>query len=1413
MSIKFHHKFGKYLIILLLFGFILFLIGNTKAELPNEYVANYEIKSDYDKILGFFVQIDASSKIGQQIPTNIFSELSTSFQNIFPKFPQDYSFKVVYEQCLLLTNNLVNSSTEYQNNLGSFMSNCYKPFSDIIKTINSQYTITAKAKVSPQEGPAPITVTFDARESIDPSNETIPSKNFYWYYRDVDGQDKTIGNDSVVNTTFTKPGNYLVLLTVRSSNKQSKGIFDGEQTLSVNVTPTSAIISVYANGQKFKADTKIKIGTQEAQKGVVLDGSATMPIGGRKILSHIREINSKDGFSFFRTNDGAPSVIKISLPDQGEYTIKLTTVDNESNKLTEKFDLLVSDPVAIIKQSPELGNTSTTFNFDSSPSYAVLSNIKLYTREIFDQNGNKLDTFQGKSIKQNFKKPGSYTIKLSVEDELGQTNTDSVQIVVDSTDPVPQFTIEPTNERKNPSEFILNASSSQDIDKLNGNDSLSYEWKFSDGSNAKIIDTKNNNEQITVDFDSVGKHKIILIAKDSYGKIAEIQKEIDVKSTLRPQMFIAPITTIRGNPINFVVKSNQTIFTYNRDFSDGDKRTIQADKISHIFKKTGIYKVTLTVNGTNGMDNEVSKNVFVGEKDSPIAAYIVSNNSSQINTQNEICSEIIDGKNITYPAYQVKRQDEIKIDPSLSVNTKGENSDLSFYFQPHNGEIFKQDNFTYKFKDLGCEFIDMTVEDISLAKNDKTKIWFKVVNALPKLDNLMLSFPQYGNEMGIGFKENSVKDIFNDKLDPLIVKVSAQNPVDSDGFISYYKRYYYLKDDPANPIELKITPYNIPYTFFSLPRVPGEFMFGVTMYDNDDGKLSSEELIGNGPIVFFPPDVTRPDIPLVTIKTDQSSVEVGDEVTFDVISKIISDRADFIKDRTIYYDFDGDGEWDLVTKNDRTKYIYKKPSPDTGFKPRAAVIYRGYKGVSNGGNIIVKKGLKPMLLSDSFDKFAIFRDISIGDVFQKEVCLDQKECNQNSGNILTTGNVFSFTYPDYGKYIISLSINDKYANSSNKKWSLNLNSGNINSGDFHILSIPKANVESDNIQFFVGKNLDNSILYYIFYDNSRGTCYVDNDITIDSDGDGNKDNDKDFLCNELYFKKYEPKYESMTGRIYFTQLDSKIISKDFSISFLDFDVELDSETLIIYKDVQLLIDSIKETNITGSTESTFKILLVNLRDGLIDKINTKSNLVSIKDFLQKNEIKLSNEQNTILQSIFTKLTDKSVAAAGGGTEYEKSKAEILSILPDNLAVEIQSLFQEFESAELDSNSKISQQDQRKAILQKIVDNITKNVATDGTDIGENQVDPVYMKSIMLSICNIMKIYTIQSNACVSEDTKVVPENIPTESGVKKINRLKIILIILGSLVGLFVILVIIFAVKAKINQESEIEPETTTPKT
>ena len=85
------------------------------------------------------------------------------------------------------------TSLDYTSKLSMFLTNCYKPLSAILEKITTKYTISADAKVSPSSGPAPLTVTFDARASSDPSNDTIPTKNFFWYYKDTDGADKTIG--------------------------------------------------------------------------------------------------------------------------------------------------------------------------------------------------------------------------------------------------------------------------------------------------------------------------------------------------------------------------------------------------------------------------------------------------------------------------------------------------------------------------------------------------------------------------------------------------------------------------------------------------------------------------------------------------------------------------------------------------------------------------------------------------------------------------------------------------------------------------------------------------------------------------------------------------------------------------------------------------------------------------------------------------------------------------------------------------------------------------------------------------------------------------------------------------------------------------------------------------------------------
>ncbi|MEI8253841.1 MAG: hypothetical protein WCG25_09150 [bacterium] len=45
--------------------------------------------------------------------------------------------------------------------------------------------------------------------------------------------------------------------------------------------------------------------------------------------------------------------------------------------------------------------------------------------------------------------------------------------------------------------------------------------------------------------------------------------------------------------------------------------------------------------------------------------------------------------------------------------------------------------------------MDFTAEDSSVNKNSIARIRFKVYNALPKLDNIVLMYPQYGNEVGV----------------------------------------------------------------------------------------------------------------------------------------------------------------------------------------------------------------------------------------------------------------------------------------------------------------------------------------------------------------------------------------------------------------------------------------------------------------------------------------------------------------------------------------------------------------------------------------------------------------------------------------------------------------------------------------
>ncbi len=134
----------------------------------------------------------------------------------------------------------------------------------------------------------------------------------------------------------------------------------------------------------------------------------------------------------------------------------------------------------------------------------------------------------------------------------------------------------------------------------------------------------------------------------------------------------------------------------------------------------------------------------------------------------------------------------------------------------------------------------------------------------------------------------------------------------------------------------------------------------------------------------------------MTLVVDRPTAKVGEPVTLEAKSSVLTNSDDFIANRIIKYDFDGDGVDDLATKDTKVTYVYEK---DGIYTPRVKVTYRGRSGTAKGLDINVEKGTKAQFLYATLGNKIVIRDISLGDIVSKTFCLDLKTC-KTDGNLL-----------------------------------------------------------------------------------------------------------------------------------------------------------------------------------------------------------------------------------------------------------------------------------------------------------------------------------------------------------------------------------------------------------------------------
>ena len=1340
-------------------------------------------------------------------------------------------YDTVYQKCSLLTSEL-SQNYSYSNLKALLWNSCYKSLSDVASKITSSYTIKAEATANPAFGTAPLRVTFDARNSIDPSSETIPTDNFFRYYRDENWVDTPMWKWNVINYEFREAWKFVVHLVVRSSNVD-KWILDGEKDLTVNVSPKAANIVVYANTRRMQKDTPLKIWVTEWEKWVVFDGSATMPKWWRVIESHKWTItNSAVWFSWSKGWDGMPSYINLPLNGNWEYRVTLSTTDNEGNTVSETFYLYVSDPVTIIKQSPEKGTTSTTYTFDGSASYSILSRLNTYLWEIFNESGDKIATEQWKKMSYKFQSPWNYVVRLTVTDVTWQKNVEVRNLLVESTTPTPQFTSTPTKRWVKPSEFTLNASNSSDVDVINGVDSLEYNRTFST-NNVKIVSTENNNEKIVVQFDEIWKHKINLTVIDQYGKSATITKTIEVLSILRPEIIPNPWAISRWLPINFSSEVNVPVDNYSWNF--WDQKTLSSKDATiaeHTYAQKWVYEVKLTVDSHEIDDsNSVVERVFIWEIDYPIAAYTIRDSKWFLLQASDTCN--IEWSNWSQNAYEVNRLEKITIDPSISVNTQWKSVWLSTAYEwiwdP--AKICKDQlcAVTKSFNDVWCRYVDLSVQDWNSWKQDKTRIRFNVKNALPTVKNVTLSFPQYSNDwwsawLWFGLSSNTM--VFDCSwTNNLTVKVTAVNAADSDWNISRYRFYYYNADDPDRILEYKESLVSAPYAYFVIPRITWEYKFWVMVYDNDGGMIDSDEYLWSSPSVYFPASCDSGNVPTVTLKLSSTNIEVWDAVTYTIVSKIDSNNEDFETGRTFYYDFTWDGVWDLVTKKSSATYTFME-AYENWIQPRAAVEYRNRLWKWDWAKIIVKNWVKPILLSNSYKNKVIFRDLSVWVFQQREICFEKQECELwnrrfKRTNVVTSGiesmtwwtstqitqnDSFLRNYSDYWTHNVSLYLKSKFWISQETDFEV-ITSDNTSNGRIaswiNMITIPETTFTNKTPEIFLSKAMKNTLLMYIVNE-TDGTCYVDTDISNDSDGDGNSDNDMDLLCNNMWKIAYEPNYDSTIWRVYFVH-EGQLVFQNFSVTFEWYVLEYSDTDLELYNDITILVNGIEDVvdGVASEWNAALKSSLDVLRKNLKNRNLVSSTVITIRTQLSEWGIAIDSKQRDLLNDILNRLSNEDTLLAVWMNTYEKNKQEILTMLSStSFKSEIEDMFLNFEQ-NMDSYDPERKSQELKNIWNVIMQK------------GANELDKSDVAAVIEpAFCNIFVYYDIASytERCESgQDATILKNYENPDSTLQASNkkwfptRLKVVLFILwwGILIMWWVIL--FFALKARNSNVDEDE--------
>ncbi len=926
---------------------------------------------------------------------------------------------------------------------------------DYLEKVNIQ-VLKWTIEVSPSTWNAPLTSTFRWKVT-DPSWTIIPSSNYIWWV-DAAWTKKIIWKWLSINYTFKEEWGFSVFLDVKSSHKNKSWYtdvlpFSSRWVVEVKEKIASLIIKV--NSTSLREADEVKFTPDEASYWLIFDATSSTPTG----WARFRRVEWDFWNWVERRYDWSPKIERVVYSKEWNFTVKLKLYTNEWKSVERQFVVAIHKPIATIQASTEEWYIWEKFTF-SAKSSVDEKNLSFYWNIIDINNDKIIASKEWSVISQVFSDKWRYNIQLKVKDAAWDEDVDTKIIYVNSRAPIAEFNYSIPNSSK-PNRVLLDWTRSYDPD-FSDDGKLKYVWNV----NWEIIELENPDSKWAIwyyTFDSVWEQSVVLEVIDSDQISWVKQQKVKIASVLSVDFFALPRVIQRSWFVKFVATSpNAKYFEW--DFGDGNKKSWTSSKVEYVYEKSWTFNAKLTVRDNDWNSNEFTKIVYVWESNAPLAIISMdfwSNEEPRYDSQ--ACSKW---------AYIIDRIKAVNFKWSESLNIDWSNENLSYTWKIWNDKYISAKDTTYKFDELWCFPIKLTVKSNKNWSLSSTESWVKVENLKPELTTLDLA-------------------IQNETTDPIVVNVSALWAKDPDWVIQSYLWYYYTDSD-VDPQDFRIT--TTPATTFVIPKVTWNYYFVVVMRDNNDERYSSDESTLNKFFISLSWD--NINTPLIDFKVNKNNVLIWEEAIFsatvkNVLWQNITDKSEFA------WDFDWDGFYDKETNSWNISYTFKN---SWTFYAKVRVKYKWMTNVRS-----IEMNVANILSPD-------FSYTSIWDTYlffnTSAWKFDHSTWDLWDGTQMFDKNYFSHTYTDWNKvHNVKLKISE-WTKSKDKEKEVVINLKNMltskNATWLYVITNPEAIDDKITLQ-------DNSenVIININTASWATNYWVDFDINTDSDLNWGKDDDID----------------------------------------------------------------------------------------------------------------------------------------------------------------------------------------------------------------------------------------------------------------------------------------------------------------